>query len=80
VAVVLYTALTDLEMISPIASWPCRAGEVFPVETTDRGALAAAAVLLAAGKIALAAPGAVDTCTPTRIVRGMPGLHLGVSN
>jgi hypothetical protein len=80
VAVVLYTALTDLEMISPIASWPCEAGDVFPVETTNPGAVAAAAVLLAAGKIALAAPNAVDTCTPANVVRGMPGLHLGVSN
>ena len=79
-AVVLYTALTDLEMVSCIASWPCTAGEVFPVETTNRGALAAAAVLLAAGKIALAAPGAVDTCTPANVLRGTPGLRVGVSN
>jgi hypothetical protein len=80
VAVVLYTALVDLEMVSCIASWPCRAGDIFPVETTNTGSVAAAAVLLAAGKIALAAPGSLDTCTPARIVRGMPGLHTGVSN
>ena len=79
-AVVLYTALTDLEMISPIASWPCRAGEVFPVETTSRGAVAAAAVLLAAGKIALAPDGSADTCTPENVLRGTPGLRVGVSN
>ena len=79
-AVVLYTALVDLEMISCIASWPCRAGEVFPVEGTSRGSVAAAAVLLAAGKIALAAPNAVDTCAPANVLRGTPGLRVGVSN
>jgi hypothetical protein len=80
VAVVLYTALVDLEMISCIASWPCDAGDTFPVETTNRGSVAAAAVLLAAGKIALAGSGAVDTCTPANVLRGMPGMHVGVSN
>jgi hypothetical protein len=74
VAVVLYTTLVDLEMISPVASWPCAAGDVFPVETTNRGSVAAAAVLLAAGKIALAPGGAVDTCTPANVLRGQPGL------
>jgi hypothetical protein len=80
VAIVLYTALIGLEMNSCIASWPCPAGEVFPVETTNTGAANAAAVLLAAGKIALAPPGSVDTCTPAHVLRGTPGLHVGVSN
>lgn len=73
-AVVLYVALTDLEMNSCIASWPCPAGEIFPVETTSLGAASAAAVLLAGGKIALAPAGAVDTCTPAHVLRGQPGL------
>ena len=79
-AVVLYTALVDLEMVSCIASWPCEAGDIFPVETTNRGAVAAAAVLLVAGKIALAPSGSVDTTTPAHVLRGTPGLKVGVSN
>lgn len=75
-ATVLYTALVDLEVYSVIANWPCKAGHVLPLDPLKPSTVA----LLAAGKIALAPNGAVDTCTPAAVVRGMPGLHRAVSN
>jgi hypothetical protein len=70
VAVVLYTALTDLRVYSAIDDWPCPAGSTVPLDpsrpTTVR--------LLAEGKIALAADGASDNTTPAAIVRGQPGI------
>jgi hypothetical protein len=79
-ALILYKALTDLRSTSAIASWPIPKNGIFPVESSNYFAAHAAAVLLAAGHIELAMPGAVDTTTPARIVRGQPGIHVGVSN
>lgn len=73
----LYTALTDgLELSSAIASWPFPRGHSAPLDPSK----ASTAALLAAGSITLAAPNATDNTTPARIVRGMPGLHVAVSN
>lgn len=73
-AIVLYTALDDLTVTSIIATWPCPAGNTFPVEMTDPVAAAMAAELLAAGQIIPAPPDAVDDTTPPGIVRGQPGI------
>lgn len=75
-APVLYTALADLEVTSAYASWPAPAGSVFPLDPSAYTTLR----LLAAGEIELADPGAVDDTTPSRMIRGQPGLHVGVSN
>ena len=79
-AIVLYTALDDLTVTSVIATWACPTGSTFPVEMADPVAAAMAGELLAAGQIVLAPAGALDDTTPAGIVRGMPGLHVGVSN
>jgi hypothetical protein len=76
VATVLYTALAPLTVYSVIATWFAEAGDVLPLDP----AKASTAALLAAGKITLAAPGAVDTTTPAAVVRGTPGLRKAVSN
>lgn len=68
---VLYTALTDLEVNSAFASWPCRAGMVLPLDPSNYQTIR----LLADGDIEPAPDGATDTCTPPRILRGQPGLH-----
>jgi hypothetical protein len=75
-ALVLYTALADLEAWSAIASWPVPAGRNLPLDPASPFT----AALLAAGKIELAPDGATDTATPASVVRGMPGLHRAVSN
>lgn len=75
-ATVLYTALTELTVSSFIATWFCPAGGVLPLNPAKPSTVA----LLAAGKIALAPDGATDTCTPANVLRGLPGVHVGVSN
>ena len=76
-APLLYTAIVDgLELSSAIASWKFPRGCVAPLDPSKASTLS----MLAQGQIELAAPGAVDNTTPARIVRGMPGLHIGVAN
>ena len=72
----LYTALTDLEMNSVIASWPFPAGRTAALDP----ARASTIRLLAAGSIELADDGATDDVTPAHIERGTPGLKVAVSN
>lgn len=72
----LYTALVPLKVASFAASWPCPVGGVLPLDDTKPSTLA----LVADGEITLAPPGSMDTVTPRRIVRGIPGLHIAVSN
>jgi hypothetical protein len=76
VATVLYTALADLEVRSPIASWPWKSGHHAPLDPAKSSTIA----LLAAGKIELAPDNAVDDTTPAHVERGMPGVKVGVSN
>jgi hypothetical protein len=76
VATLLYTALTDLKVYSVVATWFAVPGQVLPLDPAKASTIA----LLANGSIVLAPPGAVDTCSPAGIVRGMPGLHEAVSN
>jgi hypothetical protein len=76
VATILYTALVDLEVSSVIASWPCPAGNVLPLDPAKPSTIA----LLAAGKIAVADPDSVDNTTPANVLRGQPGIKVGVSN
>jgi hypothetical protein len=77
VATVLYTALTELTVRSPIATWFCPSGGVLPLDPSKPSTVA----LLGAGLIEPAPDGATDTCTPANVLRGMPGLaHVGVSN
>jgi len=71
VATTLYVALTELRVYSVIADWLCPIGGVLPLNPAKPSTVA----LLAAAKIAPAADGAVDTCTPAGIVRGTPGLR-----
>jgi hypothetical protein len=73
---ILYTALTDLKVSSMTASWPCPAGHVLPLDP----AKPSTQLLLAAGSITVAGPGAVDNTTPARMVRGIPGIRVAVSN
>lgn len=75
-ATVLYSALADLDVWSAIASWKAPAGSVLPLDPASSFTVN----LLSRGKIALAPANAVDTATPANVVRGMPGLHVGVSN
>lgn len=76
-ATVLYTALAPLTVYSVISTWFAETGQVLPLDPSK----ASTAALLAAGKIELAGPGAVDTCTPANVLRGQPGMaHVGVSN
>lgn len=75
-AVLLYTALTDLKIYSVIATWPCSAGSTVPLDPTKASTIA----LLAAGSIELAPEGAADTCTPPHVLRGQPGIRVGISN
>ena len=75
-ATVLYTALVDLEVRSFIASWPCPAGSIVPLNPAKPSTVS----LLAAGKIRPAPSGATDDTTPAHVVRGTPGLHTCVSN
>jgi hypothetical protein len=73
----LYRALSDdLEMNSAYASWPWPVGGIAPLRP-DAGTTLR---LLAAGQIELAGPDAIDDTTPPRMLRGQPGLHIGVSN
>ena len=73
---VLYTALVDLNVKSAYANWHCSAGQNLPLMP---GAYSTQ-LLIDNGSIELAPPGSSDTCTPPRVVRGVPGLHIGVSN
>lgn len=75
-ATVLYTALAPLKVYSVIANWDAETGDVLPLDPSK----ASTQSLLAAGKIALAPGNAVDTTTPPDVVRGTPGLRIGVSN
>ena len=75
-AVVLYTALTDLTVYSLIDDWPCPAGRVLPLNPLKPSTVA----LLAEGLIEPAPGGATDTATPANVLRGVPGLHVAVSN
>jgi hypothetical protein len=75
-APLLYTALTDLEVRSLFASWPCKAGMVLPLNPDAYPTK----LLLDNGSIEPAPPDAADTCTPPHVLRGIPGLHVGVSN
>lgn len=75
-ATVLYTALTELTVSSFIATWFCPSGGTLPLDPLKPSTIA----LLAAGKIEVAPDDATDTCTPANIVRGGPGLRVGVSN
>jgi len=72
----LYTALVPLRVYSVIDDWPCPAGAVLPLDPLKPST----AALLAAGKIELAPDGSSDTATPAGVLRGVPGLHAGVSN
>jgi hypothetical protein len=76
VATILYVALTDLKVYSVIDDWLCPAGSTVPLNPLKPSTIR----LLAEGKIALAAAGATDTTTPANIVRGTPGLRVGISN
>lgn len=74
---VLYVALTDdLEVNSAYASWPWPLGGIAPLRPDAPTTL----LLLANGSIELAGPDAVDDTTPAAIVRGVPGMHVAVSN
>ena len=75
-ASVLYTALTDLRVNSAYANWNCSAGQNLPLMP---GAYSTQ-LLIDNGSIVLAPPGSSDTCTPPRVVRGIPGMHVAVSN
>lgn len=75
-APVLYTALVPLTVRSLSASWPCPAGGTLPLNPASALTLR----LLAEGSVVLAGEGAVDDVTPPLIVRGVPGLHVAVSN
>jgi hypothetical protein len=76
VATVLYTALIPLTVFSVIDDWPCPAGATVRLDP----AKATTQALIAAGSIVPAGPDATDTATPANVVRGVPGLHVGVSN
>jgi len=76
VPAVLYTALIPLRVFSVIDDWYAQPGDCLPL---DPG-MASTIALLAAGKIVLAPPGSVDTTTPANVLRGVPGLKVGVSN
>lgn len=70
-ATLLYTALTDLRVISAIATWPCKMGQTLPLDPLKPSTIR----LLASGGIELAPDGATDTATPPHILRGQPGVH-----
>ena len=74
---ILYRALSEnLEMNSAYASWPWPVGGIAPLRPDAYTTLR----LLAAGQIELAPDGSVDDTTPANIIRGVPGLHVAVSN
>lgn len=73
---VLYTALAPLTVSSVIATWFCDTNQVLPLDPSK----ATTQALLAAGKITVAPPGAVDTTTPAHVQRGLPGIKVCVSN
>lgn len=75
-ATILYTALADLTVSSVIATWKAPAGSVLPLDPSKASTIA----LLAAGKIEPADPDAMDNTTPPNVLRGQPGIHVGVSN
>jgi hypothetical protein len=75
-ATVLYAALTELTVRSPIATWFCPSGGVLPLDPAKPSTIA----LLAAGLIELAPDDATDTCTPANVLRGLPGIKTAVSN
>jgi hypothetical protein len=72
----LYTALIDLKVYSVVADWPCPAGNVLPLDPC----MQSTQQLLAAGSIELAPDGAVDNTTPQHVLRGQPGIKVGVQN
>lgn len=72
----LYEAMVDLSVYSVVATWYCPAGNVLPLDPTQ----VSTQQLLAAGKIEPAEQGAVDNTTPANVLRGMPGLKVGVQN
>jgi hypothetical protein len=73
---VLYTALVDLNVKSAYANWPCPVGGVLPLSPSAYSTQ----LLIDNGSIVLAPANAVDTVTPKDCIRGVPGLHHGVSN
>jgi hypothetical protein len=75
-ATVLYTALVPLRVYSVIDDWYAEIGDCLPLDPKRASTVA----LLAAGSIELAPDGSSDTTTPAAVVRGTPGLRVGVSN
>ena len=75
-ATLLYVALVPLRVCSVIDDWFAEPGDVLPLNPAKASTIR----LLAEGKIALADPMAADTTTPANIVRGTPGLRVGISN
>ena len=75
-ATVLYTAQRDLQVWSAVASWIAPSGSVLPLDPASPFTVR----LLAAGGIVPAPDGAHDTATPAHVLRGQPGLHIGVAN
>jgi hypothetical protein len=73
---VLYTALTDLRVDNGYATWIAPAGSVLPLLPAAYPTL----LLIENGSIEPAPPNAVDTATPARMLKGQPGVHIGVSN
>jgi hypothetical protein len=76
VATVLYVALVPLRVYSVIDDWFADTGDVLPLNPAKASTIR----LLAEGKVALAPSGSTDTTTPANIVRGTPGLRVGISN
>jgi hypothetical protein len=76
VATVLYTALVPLRVYSVIDDWFADIGDVLPLNPAKASTIR----LLAEGKIMLAPDGATDTTTPANVLRGTPGLRVGISN
>jgi hypothetical protein len=73
---VLYVAQVPLWVRAQSASWPCPAGNVLPLNPSKASTM----LLLNAGSIVPAGPGAVDNTTPADLTAGTPGLHVAVSN
>ena len=72
----LYTALVPLRVYSVIDDWFADVGDVLPLNPARPSTIR----LLAEGKIVLAPDGSSDTTTPANVLRGTPGLRVGVSN
>lgn len=73
----MYVALASgLVLQSFMASWPWPQGRIAPLDPSNYMTQR----LIGDGSIALAPDGSVDNTTPPHVLRGQPGLHLGVSN